>query len=62
LRAVDGYYIAISRALTDANGPFSFTSTSTSSSLWLPGFVRTPLVEKQIPEQAIKLGISEARS
>jgi 3-hydroxybutyrate dehydrogenase len=25
-----------------------------------PGFVRTPLVEKQIPEQAQKLGISEA--
>ena len=24
-----------------------------------PGFVRTPLVEKQIPEQAAKLGISE---
>src|ERR1700675_3287985 len=25
-----------------------------------PGFVRTPLVEKQIPEQARTLGISEA--
>jgi len=25
-----------------------------------PGFVRTPLAEKQIPEQAAKLGISEA--
>ena len=25
-----------------------------------PGFVRTPLVDKQIPEQAIALGISEA--
>lgn len=25
-----------------------------------PGFVRTPLVEKQIPEQAKTLGISEA--
>jgi 3-hydroxybutyrate dehydrogenase len=25
-----------------------------------PGFVRTPLVEKQIPEQARVLGISEA--
>jgi len=24
-----------------------------------PGFVRTPLVEKQIPEQATELGISE---
>jgi 3-hydroxybutyrate dehydrogenase len=24
-----------------------------------PGFVRTPLVEKQIPEQARELGISE---
>lgn len=24
-----------------------------------PGFVRTPLVDKQIPEQAEKLGISE---
>jgi 3-hydroxybutyrate dehydrogenase len=26
-----------------------------------PGFVRTPLVEKQIPEQAKELGISEER-
>ncbi len=25
-----------------------------------PGFVRTPLVDKQIPEQAKELGISEA--
>jgi 3-hydroxybutyrate dehydrogenase len=25
-----------------------------------PGFVRTPLVERQIPEQAQRLGISEA--
>jgi NAD(P)-dependent dehydrogenase (short-subunit alcohol dehydrogenase family) len=25
-----------------------------------PGFVQTPLVEKQIPEQALALGISEA--
>lgn len=25
-----------------------------------PGFVRTPLVEKQVPEQARELGISEA--
>jgi len=25
-----------------------------------PGFVKTPLVEKQIPEQAKELGISEA--
>ena len=25
-----------------------------------PGFVRTPLVDKQIPEQAHELGISEA--
>jgi 3-hydroxybutyrate dehydrogenase len=25
-----------------------------------PGFVRTPLVEKQIPEQAKELGITEA--
>ena len=25
-----------------------------------PGFVRTPLVEKQIPEQARELGISES--
>ena len=24
-----------------------------------PGFVKTPLVEKQIPEQAVRLGISE---
>jgi 3-hydroxybutyrate dehydrogenase len=26
-----------------------------------PGFVKTPLVEKQIPEQAKELGISEER-
>ena len=30
-----------------------------SSNLIAPGFVRTPLVEKQIPEQAKSLGISE---
>ena len=29
------------------------------SNVICPGFVRTPLVEKQIPEQAAKLGISE---
>lgn len=27
-----------------------------------PGFVRTPLVEKQIPEQARDLGISEEKA
>ncbi len=30
------------------------------SNVICPGFVRTPLVEKQIPEQALALGISEA--
>ncbi|WP_152205876.1 3-hydroxybutyrate dehydrogenase [Marinobacter changyiensis] len=30
-----------------------------SSNIICPGFVRTPLVEKQIPEQAKELGISE---
>jgi 3-hydroxybutyrate dehydrogenase len=30
-----------------------------SSNIICPGFVRTPLVEKQIPEQARELGISE---
>ncbi|MCE9648911.1 MAG: 3-hydroxybutyrate dehydrogenase [Parvibaculum sp.] len=30
------------------------------SNVICPGFVRTPLVEKQIPEQAVALGISEA--
>ncbi|WP_152046888.1 3-hydroxybutyrate dehydrogenase [Aureimonas psammosilenae] len=30
------------------------------SNVICPGFVRTPLVDKQIPEQAEKLGISEA--
>lgn len=30
-----------------------------SSNILCPGFVRTPLVEKQIPEQAKELGISE---
>jgi len=29
------------------------------SNVICPGFVRTPLVEKQIPEQARELGISE---
>ena len=29
------------------------------SNIICPGFVRTPLVEKQIPEQAKELGISE---
>jgi 3-hydroxybutyrate dehydrogenase len=29
------------------------------SNVICPGFVRTPLVEKQIPEQAAKFGISE---
>lgn len=31
------------------------------SNVICPGFVRTPLVDKQIPEQAKKLGISEER-
>ncbi|NDD58396.1 MAG: 3-hydroxybutyrate dehydrogenase [Chlamydiae bacterium] len=31
------------------------------SNLICPGFVRTPLVDKQIPEQAVTLGISEER-
>jgi 3-hydroxybutyrate dehydrogenase len=30
-----------------------------SSNIICPGFVRTPLVDKQIPEQAKELGISE---
>lgn len=30
------------------------------SNVICPGFVRTPLVEKQIPEQAAELGVSEA--
>ena len=30
------------------------------SNVICPGFVRTPLVEKQIPEQAAALGLSEA--
>ncbi len=30
------------------------------ANLICPGFVRTPLVDKQIPEQAKELGISEA--
>jgi 3-hydroxybutyrate dehydrogenase len=31
------------------------------SNLICPGFVRTPLVDKQIPEQALSLGISQER-
>ena len=36
-------------------------SKNVRANLVCPGFVRTPLVDKQIPEQAKKLGISEER-
>lgn len=42
------------RAIAKEGAPYNI-----SSNLIGPGFVRTPLVEKQIPEQAKSLGISE---
>ncbi len=46
--------LGLARTLAKEGGPFGVRSH-----VICPGFVRTPLVEKQIPEQARDLGISE---
>lgn len=46
--------LGLTRALAKEGGPDLIRSN-----LVCPGFVLTPLVEKQIPEQAAKLGITE---
>ncbi|WJI14469.1 3-hydroxybutyrate dehydrogenase [Pseudoxanthomonas winnipegensis] len=46
--------LGLSRTLAKEGGPHGVRSH-----VICPGFVRTPLVEKQIPEQAASLGISE---
>ena len=47
--------IGLSKVLAKEGAEFNV-----SSNVVCPGFVRTPLVEKQIPEQAAELKISEA--
>lgn len=46
--------LGLARTLAKEGGPYGVRSN-----IICPGFVRTPLVEKQIPEQARDLGISE---
>jgi 3-hydroxybutyrate dehydrogenase len=46
--------IGLSKAISKEGGPHGVRSN-----VICPGFVKTPLVEKQIPEQAKTLGISE---
>ena len=46
--------IGLARAISKEGGPHGVRAN-----VICPGFVRTPLVEKQIPEQARALGISE---
>ena len=46
--------IGLSKSVAKEGGPFKIRAN-----VICPGFVRTPLVEKQIPEQAAALGISE---
>merc|ERR1711904_698076 len=46
--------MGLTRALAKEGGPFNIRSN-----LVCPGFVETPLVLKQIPEQALKLGLTE---
>jgi 3-hydroxybutyrate dehydrogenase len=46
--------LGLARAVAKEGGPHGIRSN-----VICPGFVRTPLVEKQIPEQARTLGISE---
>ncbi len=46
--------MGLARAISKEGGPHGIRSN-----VICPGFVRTPLVEKQIPEQARDLGISE---
>jgi 3-hydroxybutyrate dehydrogenase len=47
--------VGLARAVAKEAGPYGI-----SCNVVCPGFVRTPLVDKQIPEQAAKLGISDA--
>jgi 3-hydroxybutyrate dehydrogenase len=47
--------MGLSKVIAKEGGPLGVRSN-----VICPGFVRTPLVEKQIPEQAKSLGISEA--
>ncbi|MEJ6502063.1 MAG: 3-hydroxybutyrate dehydrogenase [Rhodobacterales bacterium] len=47
--------LGLARVIAKEGGPFRVRTN-----VICPGFVRTPLVEKQIPEQAKSLGISEA--
>jgi 3-hydroxybutyrate dehydrogenase len=47
--------VGLSRVLAKEGAAYNVTSN-----VVCPGFVRTPLVDKQIPEQAKELGISEA--
>jgi 3-hydroxybutyrate dehydrogenase len=47
--------MGLSKVIAKEGGPFGVRSN-----VICPGFVRTPLVEKQIPEQAKTLGITEA--
>lgn len=46
--------LGLARVVAKEGGPFGIRTN-----VICPGFVRTPLVEKQIPEQARNLGISE---
>jgi 3-hydroxybutyrate dehydrogenase len=46
--------IGLSKAIAKEGGPYGVRSN-----VICPGFVKTPLVEKQIPQQAKTLGISE---
>jgi 3-hydroxybutyrate dehydrogenase len=46
--------LGLARSVAKENGTYAIRSN-----VICPGFVRTPLVEKQIPEQAKALGISE---
>jgi len=47
--------LGLARVVSKEGGPHGVRAN-----VICPGFVRTPLVDKQIPEQALELGISEA--
>ncbi len=46
--------LGLAKVVAKEGGPFGIRTN-----VLCPGFVRTPLVEKQIPEQAVRLGISQ---
>jgi 3-hydroxybutyrate dehydrogenase len=48
--------LGLTRSMAKEGGPHGVRAN-----IICPGFVRTPLVDKQIPEQAKALGISEER-